>query len=171
MITLSLFSSCSVADPNRMTTHVKRLDLWDHVGSPLGDNEFQKKWNISIELLKIVTGCKVVAPIQCHLHSFFFFCMFTSRFSQPRSPVPEQSANCSVTCKPQECNRHFLWGAAINMEGEEQGESTYPWGNPVLMGHVLDMIFSCLLCCFLPVRTFANHWQMGAGTVSRVCWE
>src|SRR4029434_7470407 len=47
---------------------------------------------------------------------------------------------------------------------KSSGESTHPWGAPVLTVRVLDIISPSLTCCFLSIRKFVIHWQVEAGS-------
>src|SRR4029434_11029865 len=44
----------------------------------------------------------------------------------------------------------------VNRE-KSSGESTHPWGAPVLTVRVLDVISPSLTCCFLSIRKFVIH--------------
>ncbi len=76
-------------------------------------------------------------------------------------------ANDGSVSKFQDLDRGVFCSAFVYRE-KSSGESTHPWGAPVLIVIVLDVSLSSLTSCCLSVRKLVIHWQMKVGTESWV---
>lgn len=123
LLWLSLHCYCPVL----WLTQTRWRHIWTLMAEAMLEIMNSRKLTISTELLGIVTGYNAGAPVTSsflHVHLKFVKTPENQPHNLPSiwgCPVPDESDNCSVTCKLQECNRQVLWGVAINMEGEEQG--------------------------------------------------
>ncbi len=81
--------------------------------------------------------------------------------------IVDEADDGSVICKFQDLDRGVFCSAFVYRE-KSSGESTHPWGAPVLIVIVLDVSLSSLTSCCLSVRKLVIHWQMEVGTESWV---